>query len=114
MKEKEHSSKVTMVPLDVVPLTTIPTTAVATSTMPSTKSTQAVDQLTKVVQNLSIHNEEIKKLRGQVKALQDQKMRSEASHLVEAHKSHRLIEGLQNLERESSIGKPLAQAKEGI
>lgn len=54
IKEKEQSSNVTMVPLDVVPLTTIPTTGVATSTTPSAQSTDVVDQLTKAVENLSI------------------------------------------------------------
>ena len=114
IKEKEHNPQVSIVPLNAMPLITIPTTGATTSTTPLAQSIDSAEKLTKAVENMSIQTKEIKRLHGQVKALQDQKTKSEASHLAEAHKSQRPLERIQKAERESAICQILAQDKESI
>ena len=54
IKEKWQSSKVSMVPLGVVPITKILTTTAERSATPYTQYIEVVDQLTKVIENLLI------------------------------------------------------------
>ena len=64
-----------MIPLNAVHLTKIPTTGASTSKTPSLQPTDAARKLTKEMEDMSIQTEEIKRIQGQVKSLQEQKKR---------------------------------------
>ena len=90
IKEKEKIAKTSKVPLEVVPLAVIPIAK------PSTTSTaDGAEQLTKAVQNMSIQEEEIKKIQPQVKLLQYQNSKDKSSHAVEAQRAKNIIKRLQ-------------------
>ena len=63
---------------------------------------------------MSLKSKEIETLQGQLKALEVQKAKVEAAWVTEMKKSQRLLEKLQKVERDTSIGQTLAQAKEII
>jgi hypothetical protein len=118
IKEKEQNVQMAMIPLEAVPLTGIRTTEASTSTkIPSTIPVQvsdASDKLVKSMEDMSIQGEEIRKLQEEVKNLQELKSMFQASHQEEMHKSQRLSQQLQQLEKETAMEKTLAQAKENI
>ena len=77
IKEKEAAVKTSKVPLEAVPLATIPIAQTST-----TSTADGAEKLTKVVQKMSIQEEEIKKLQGKVKLLQLQKTGPKSFPLV--------------------------------
>ena len=79
IKEKEATVKTSKVPLEAVPLAAIPIAQTSTAS-----TADGAEQRTKAVQNMSIQEEEIKKLQDQVKLLQLQKSNADSSHVVEA------------------------------
>lgn len=123
IKEKEQNLQLVVVPLDAVPIasllqTSIPTTSITTRTSSSTIiPTLAVDdsiKFTESMENMSIQGEEIKKLRHEVKVLQEKKLRLENSLLTEVQRSQTLSQRLQKMEKDSAMGNTLAQVKENI
>ena len=91
IKKKEQSPQLVVVTLDVVPIasllqTGIPTTSITTGTSSSTiLPTSAVDDSIKLIEsmeNMFIQGEEINKLIGEVKVLQEHKARFENSLLT--------------------------------
>lgn len=48
---------------------------------------------------MSLQGEEIKRLQGHIKILQEQKAKGEASHLAKVQESQRLAQRLQQLEQ---------------
>ena len=118
IKEKEQNVQMAMIPLEEVPLKRIRTMKASTSSkLPSSIPVQvsdASDKLVKSMEDMSIQGEEIKKLQEEVKNLQEMKSMFQASHQAEMHKSQRLSQKLQQLEKETAMEKTLAQAKENI
>jgi hypothetical protein len=118
IKEKEQNVHMAMIPLEAVPLIGIRITEASTSTeIPSTIPVQVSDaseKLVKSMEDMSIQGEEIKKLQEEVNNLQELKSMFQASHQEEMHKSQRLSQQLQQLQKETVMEKTLAQAKENI
>jgi DNA repair ATPase RecN len=118
IKEKDQNVNMAMIPLEEVPLTGIRTTEASTSTKnPSAIPVQvsdASDKLVKSMEDMSIQGEEIKKLQEEVKNQQELKSMFQASHQENMHKSQRLCQKLQQLEKVSVMVKTLAEAKENI
>lgn len=110
IKEKENSLKMAIVPLDVVPLSQLP--SIGTTSAPTT-STQApsAEQVTHTLQNMSLQSKEIETLQGQIKTLEVRKAKADTARAAELDKSHRLLETLHQVERDTSIGQTLAQSK---
>ena len=66
------------------------------------------------MEDMSIQGEETKKLQEEVNNLQEMKSMFWASHQAKIHKSQRLSQQLQQLQKEIVMAKALAQAKENI
>jgi hypothetical protein len=66
------------------------------------------------MEDMSSQGEEIKKLQEEVRNLQELKSMFHVSHQAEMHKSQRLSQQLQQLQKETVMEKTLAQAKENI
>lgn len=66
------------------------------------------------MEGMNLQNEEIKRMESHVGVLQDQIKRAEYNHLVEMQREKALIEKLQKLEKESSIGNTRGRVKEII
>jgi len=66
------------------------------------------------MEGMNLHTKEIKRLKTQVIVLQDQIKRAESDHSVEMQRPRTLIERLQKLKKESSIGNTLGRVKEII
>jgi chromosome segregation ATPase len=66
------------------------------------------------MEDMSIQGEEIRKLQEEVNKLQELKSMFQDSHPAEMHKSQRLSQQLQQLQKEIVMAKTLAQAKENI
>ena len=97
------------VPLQALPITTIPTTISST-----TSTGDIAYQLDNAVQNMSLQTEEIKKLQGQVKLLQDHQKKTETFHTTELQRAQNQIEAWKKSAAESSIGYTLGHVKEII
>jgi hypothetical protein len=95
IKEKEKNSQLAIVPLDVVPLTEIRIVEVSTSTSTPAQTSDVLDIMGKVMEDMSIQGVEIKKLQEEVKSLQEQKARVETCHQAKTHKSQRLSQRLE-------------------
>ena len=113
IKEKEESQKMAIIPLDAIPISQLPAIG-KTTAITSFTHTASAEQVTKRLENMSIQSKEIKTLHDQLKALEVQKAKAEASCVTKLQKSQRLLEKLQKVERDTSIGQTLAQAKETI
>jgi hypothetical protein len=68
----------------------------------------------KSMEGMSLQGKEIRKLQEEVKNLQELKSMFQASHQAEMHKSQRLKQQLQQLQKETVMAKTLAQAKDNI
>ena len=113
VKEKEDSLKMVFVRLDVVPLSQFP--SIGTIIAPTTSTqTPSVEQVARTLKNMSLESKEIETLQSQLKTLEIQKAKAEASRATELDKNQRLLEMLRQAERDTYIGQTLAQAKETI
>ncbi len=63
---------------------------------------------------MSLQSKEIETLHGKIKDLEAQKAKDEAARITKMEKSLRLIEKFHKIERDTSIGQTLAQARETI
>lgn len=99
-----------LVPLDAIPIIQLPDIGIAVAETYSNQTT-SIEQVTKTLDNISIQSKEINTLQGKIKDLEEQKAKTKASRLVEVQKSQRLLERLQKVEKDTSIGQTLAQAK---
>jgi len=123
IKEKEQSSQLAVVPLDAIPIasllqkgipTIITTTGTSSSIVLPTSTAYDSIKLAESMENMSIQGEEIKKLRHEVKFLQEQKAIFENSLLIETQRSQTLFQMLQKVEKDSAMRNTLAQVKENI
>ena len=55
---------------------------------------------------MSLQSKEIETLQGQIKALEAQKAKAEATWAAELEKSHRFLEKFQQVERDTSLARP--------
>ena len=81
IKEKEKAAKNTA-PLEKLPITVIPIAIYAT-----TSTRDVADQLTNVVQNMSLQTGEIKMLQDQVKLPEDHHQKSEIFHAAKLQRA---------------------------
>jgi hypothetical protein len=118
IKYKEQSVQMVMIPVEAVPLKGIRTSESSTSIdIPSTIPVQVSDAFEKHVksmEDMSLQGEEVRKMKEDIKNLQEMKSMFQTSHHVEMHKSQRISKQLQQLQKETIMAKILAQAKETI
>jgi hypothetical protein len=68
----------------------------------------------KSMEDMTLQGEEIKRLQEEVKNLQKLKSMFQASYNTEMHKSQRLTQEIQKLQKETVMAKTLSEAKENI
>jgi len=99
IKEKEENAQLAVVPLDAIPIASllqigVPTTTTTVRTSSSTTlPTSVVDELVKLdqsMENMTIQGEELKKLKQEIKFLEEQSKRYENAYLAETHKTQTL------------------------
>jgi hypothetical protein len=118
IKEKEQNVPMAVIPLNVVPIIGISTTTTTTtSKMPATTSVTTIDaseKLAKSMQDMSLQEQEIRRLQDEIKNLQQLKSTFQSSYNTEMHTTQRLKHELQKLQKETIVTKTLAEAKENI
>lgn len=96
--------------------TTIPTGSTTTpatgSTITTTHPSDEASKLIKAIEDMSIQTTEINRLKEQIKSLEDEKKLTQIMYKNEPHKSNRLNERIQKLEKELTLKEPLAQVKQ--
>jgi DNA repair ATPase RecN len=119
-KEKDQNVPMEVIPLNSFPITgvnTAMTTSTATREIPSATSVtalDAVDQLAKAMEDMTLQGAEIKKLQEEIQNLQKLNSTFQASYNTERHKSDKLKQELQQLQKEIVMAKTLSEAKENI
>jgi hypothetical protein len=118
VKEKEQSVPMTVIPLQAVPITgvsTVSTTPIVEipSVVPVTTS-DASERLVKSMEDMTLQGEEIKRLQEEINNLQKLKSMFQSSYNTEMHKSQRLTQEIQKLQKETVMAKTLSEAKENI
>jgi hypothetical protein len=78
------------------------------------KVPDASEKLVKSMKDMSLQGEEIRKLQEEVKSLQDMKSIFQSSYHAKMHKTQRLSQQLQKLQKETFMAKALSEAKENI
>jgi hypothetical protein len=118
VKEKEKNVPMEIIPLDAVPITgTSIATTTTTTEIPATASTVTTDaseKLAKSMQNMSLHEKEIRRLQDEIKNLQQLKSTFQSSDNTEMHTTQRLKLEIQKLQKEIVAAKTLAEAMEKI
>jgi ParB-like chromosome segregation protein Spo0J len=118
VKEKEQSVPMTVIPLQAVPLTGVSTTSTTTTTeIPSAipvTTLDASEKLAKSMEDMTLQGEEIKRLQEEIRNLQKLKSMFQSSYNTEMHKSQRLTQEIQKLQKETVMAKTLSEAKENI
>lgn len=123
IKKKEQNAQLAVVPLDVVSIASLLQTGVPIATTTSRTSssimlpTSMVDDLIKLAQfmeNMTIQVEELKKLKQEIKVLQEQSNRYENAYLTETQKTQTLTQRVQKMEDDCAMGKTLKLVKENI
>jgi hypothetical protein len=118
VKEKEKNVPMEIIPLDAVPITgTSIATTTTTTEIPaaaSTVTTDASEKLAKSMQNMSMHEKEIRRLQDEIKNLQQLKSTFQSSYNTEMHTTQRLKLEIQKLQKEIVAAKTLAEAMEKI
>ena len=107
-----------IIPLEAIPLTKVRTTkAVTLVEIPSAILVQVPDASEKLVKSMecmSLQGEKIRKLQEEVKNLQDLKSMFQSRYHAEMHKSQRLSQQLQQLQKEIVMAKTVSEANENI
>jgi len=123
IKEKEQNAQLAVFPLDAIAIASllqigIPTTTTIARTSSSTAPPASLlDESVKLAQsmeNMTIQGEEMKKLKQEIKVLQEQSKRYENAYLTETQKTQTLSQRVQKMEEDYAMGKKLAQVKENI
>jgi hypothetical protein len=118
VKEKEQSVQMVFIPLEAFPLTGVSTTVATTTTeIPSAipvKVLNASEKLVNSMEDMTLQGEEIKRLQEEVKNLQKMKSMFQASYNTEMHKSQRLSQEIEKLQKETVMAKTLFEANENI
>lgn len=106
-----------VIPLEVVPLTGVSTAAATTAEIPSAipvTVSDASEKLVKSMEDMSLQGEEIRRLQEEIENLQKVKSMFQSSYNTEMHKSQRLAQEIQKLQKETAMAKTLLEAKENI
>jgi hypothetical protein len=110
-KEKEQSVPMAVIPLNAFPLTGVITTSTTTTTeIPSAipvKLPDASKKLAKSMEDMSLQGEEIKILQEEIKNLQKLKSMFQSSYNIDMHKSQRLTQEIQKLQKETCHGQDI-------
>jgi hypothetical protein len=120
VKEKEKNVPMAVIPLNAVPITgvsTTMTTSTTTGEIPAATSVttpDAADQLAKAMEDMTLQGAEIRKLQEEIQNLQKLNSTFQASYNTERHKSDKLKQELQQLQKETVMAKTLSEAKENI
>jgi ParB-like chromosome segregation protein Spo0J len=118
VKEKELNVPMIVIPLNAVPLTRISTATTTTTTeIPSAilvTVPYAFEILVKSMEYMTLQTKEIKILQKDIENLQKVKSIFQSRYNTEMHKSQRLTQELQKLQKERVMAKTLSEAKENI
>jgi hypothetical protein len=120
VKEKEQIEPMEVIPLSAVPLTgvsTVTTSTTSTTKLPSAAPVTVLgtsEALAKSMEEMTLQGAEIKKLHHEIENLQKLKSSFQASYNTERHTSEKLKQEIQQLQKQTVVGKTLAEAKENI
>jgi hypothetical protein len=120
VKEKEQTEPMEVIPLSAVPLTGVSTVTTSTTTTAELPSAAPVtvletsEALAKSMEEMTLQGAEIKKLQQEIENLQKLKSSFQASYNTERHTSEKLKQEIQQLQKQTVVGKTLAEAKENI
>jgi predicted RNase H-like nuclease (RuvC/YqgF family) len=109
-----------VIPLSVVPLTgvsTVTTSTTTTTKLPSVTPLTVLEksvELARSMEEMTLQESEIKRLEKEIENLQELKSSFQASYNTERHTSEKLKQELQQLQKQTVVGKTLAEAKETI
>jgi hypothetical protein len=114
LKEKEQSNPMDFITLSTVPLTRVSTTSVAE--IPSATPLTALEkeiELAKSMEEMNLQETEISRLKKEVENLQELKS-YQTSYTKEKQISNKLRQELQQLQKETVVGKKLVEFKEHV
>jgi hypothetical protein len=120
VNEKEHIEPMEVIPLSAVPLTgvsTVTTSAAATTELPSAAPVAVrgtSEALAKSLEEMTLQGAEIKILHLEIENLQKLKSSFHASYNTERHTSEKHKQEIQQLQKQTVMGKTLTEAKENI
>lgn len=83
LKEKEKTTQLAIVPLIIVPISMITTLGASTSTSTPTHTSNSASELVKAMDDLSIQEQEIIKLKSQIKILLEEKLKIDIFYVAE-------------------------------
>jgi hypothetical protein len=120
VKEKEQTKPMEVIPLSAVPLTgvsTVTASATTTAELPSAAPVTVPgtsEALATSMEKMTLQGMEIKRLEQEIENLQKLKASFQASYNTERHTSEKLKQEIQQLQKQTVVGKTLAEAKENI
>jgi hypothetical protein len=120
VKEKEQTDPMEVIPLSAFPLTEVSTMTTSTTTTIELSSTtplivlETSETLAKSMEEMTIQGAEIKRLKQEKENLQKLKSSFQAIYNTERDTSEKLKKELQHLQKQTILGKKLAEAKENI
>jgi hypothetical protein len=120
VKEKEQTEPTEVIPLSAVPLTGVNTMTSSTTTTTELPSTAPVtipetsEALAKSMEEMTLQGAEIKKLHHEIENLQKLKSSFQESYNTESYTSEKLKQELQQLQKQTILGKTLVESKENI
>jgi FtsZ-binding cell division protein ZapB len=120
VKEKEQTIPMEVIPLSAVPLTGVSTTTVSIATTTKLPSVAPVtvletfETLAKSMEEMTLQGAKIKKLQLEIEKLQNLKSSFQTSYNIERHTLENLKQEIQQLQKQTVMGKTLAEAKKNI
>ena len=120
VKEKEQSTPMEVIPLCAVPLVGVSTATVATISTTEISSDAPLSalektiELSKSMEEMNLQETKISRLKREVESLQELKNSYQMSFHVEKETTEKLKRELQQIQKQTVVGKMLAEAKKKI
>ena len=115
LKEKEQSKPMEVIPLSDIPISGVSTTSVKeVSSATLLTSQEKTTDLAKSMEKMNLQEAEINRLKKEIENLQELKSSFQTSLSKEKQVTYQLKQELQQLRKQTVVGKTFAEVKESV